>query len=199
LKQHQSKRKVLLSGFLFTFAVFVSYTAMWFWLKQLLKLDFFISIQDYLKMLVWIWGILIWLANLKDYFWYWKWFKFEVPDSWRPTMNRIVKKVTSPLWAFFVGFLISLFLLPCSSGPYVIFLWYFWTSSDISEIWKSIYIIIYNLIFIIPMLIITFIVSLWIKDIAELKEQKELNVEKLHLITWIVMLLLWIYVLYTVF
>ena len=37
------------------------------------------------------------------------------------------------------------------------------------------------------------------KDIAELKEMKELNVEKMHLVTWIIMLALWIYVLYDVF
>jgi hypothetical protein len=31
-----------------------------------------------------------------------------------------------------------------------------------------------------------------------LKEYKELNVEKLHLITWIIMLLLWGYILWSI-
>jgi hypothetical protein len=199
LKQHQSKKTVLLSGFLFTFAVFITYIAMWFWIIKLLNLPFFIEIQDYLRIWVWTLWILIWLANLKDYFWYGKWFKFEVPDSWRPTMKKVIKKVTTPFWAFLVWFLIALFLLPCSSGPYVTFLWYFWVHSSISDYWLYTYILIYNLIFIIPMIIITLIVSMWIKDVAELKEQKELNTEKLHLITWITMLILWFYVLWTVF
>ena len=193
LREQKSKRTVLLSGFLFTLAVFISYTAMWLGLYKALASN--VS-MFWLKIAVWILWLIVWLWNLKDYFWYWKFFKFEVPDRWRPNMTKIIKKVVSPAWAFLVWFIISLFLLPCTSWPYFVVLWYLASGSDVLNTWGYIYILIYNIIFILPMILISFIVSKWYKWIAELKEYKELNVEKLHLITWIIMLILWIYVLW---
>ena len=114
-------------------------------------------------------------------------------------MNKIIKKVVSPTWAFAVWFLISLFLLPCTSWPYFVVLGYLASESDVLNMWGYTYILIYNLIFIIPMIVISYIVARWYKDVAELKEYKELNVEKLHLVTGIIMLLLWIYVLWDAF
>jgi hypothetical protein len=42
-------------------------------------------------------GILIGLANIKDYFWYGKGFVMEVPFSWRPTMKKFMSSITSPM------------------------------------------------------------------------------------------------------
>jgi cytochrome c biogenesis protein CcdA len=68
-----------------------------------------------LKRIVGIVGLLVGLANLKDYFRYGKGFVMEVPLSRRPLMMKIIKKVVSPAGAFVVGVIVSLFLLPCSS------------------------------------------------------------------------------------
>jgi hypothetical protein len=48
------------------------------------------------------------------------------------------------------------------------------------------------------MIIITLLIGLGYKWVSELREYKELNVEKLHLVTWIIMLLLWIYILFDI-
>lgn len=195
LKSQKSRSKVLLSWFLFTLAVFISYLAMWLWLYSSLS-----SLENmfYLQLVAWILWIVIWLANMKDYFWYWKYFKMEVPDSWRPKMFSILKKVVSPIWAFFVWFLISLFLLPCTSWPYIMVLSYLAAESATISTWGYIYIFIYNLIFIIPMIVIALLIWFGFKNVWELKEYKELNVEKMHLITWIIMILLWIYILFDI-
>lgn len=71
------------------------------------------------KWAIGILGILIGLANLKDFFWYGKGFIMEVPLAWRPRMMKIIQAVVSPWGAFAVGIIVSLFLLPCSAGPYV--------------------------------------------------------------------------------
>lgn len=192
LREQWSRKQVIYAWILFTLAIFISYMAMWLGLyKALASTDN----TFYLKLVVWIIWILVWLANLKDYFWYWKWFKMEVPDSWRPRMRKILKSVVSPWWAFGVWFIISLFLLPCTSWPYLTILWYLAAESNDINTWWYIYILIYNIIFIIPMIIIAIMIAFWYKDISELKEYKELNVEKLHLITWVIMLILWIYIL----
>lgn len=191
LNKQKSRKQVVYAWILFTLAIFISYVAMWLGLYKVL----WIWIDYYLKLVVWIIWILVWLANLKDYFWYWKWFKMEVPDSWRPKMSKIIRSIISPWWAFAIWFIISLFLLPCTSWPYIVVLWYLASESATINMWWYIYIFIYNLIFIIPMIIITLIIAFGYKDIGELKEYKELHVEKLHLITWIIMLGLWIYIL----
>jgi len=192
LKKQWDRKQVVYAGVLFILAIFISYMAMWLWLYQALATS---TNTFYLKLVVWIIWVLIWLANLKDYFWYWKWFKMEVPDAWRPKMRKIIKAVVSPWGAFGIWFVISLFLLPCTSGPYITVLWYLASESNTINTWWYIYILIYNLIFIIPMIVIMIMIAFGYKDISELKEYKELNVEKLHLITGVVMLGLWIYIL----
>lgn len=195
LRQHKSRKKVLLAGFMFILAIFISYLAIWKWLYHALAST---TNTNALKIWAWVLWILVWLANLKDYFWYGKYFKMEVPDAWRPKMKKLIKGITSPIWAFFIGFLISLFLLPCTSWPYIAILWYLSWETDVPIFWANIYLVVYNLIFIVPMVVIAFLVAFGVKDLGELKEYKELNVEKIHLITWVIMLLLWIYILYDV-
>ena len=193
LRNQTSRGRVILVGLSFILSIFLSYFLMWLWLYTALTSISWAT--ETLKIIAWILWIVIWLANLKDYFWYWKYFKMEVPNSWRPKM----RKITSPIWAFWIWILISLFLLPCTSGPYITIIGLLSSESEQINLWWYIYLLVYNIIFIIPMFIIMYLVAFGVKDIAELKEMKELNVEKMHLVTWIIMLALWIYVLYDVF
>lgn len=192
LKEQKSKKAVLWAGALFVFSIFISYTAMWIGVYSALANN---SNTFYLKLIVWVIWILVWVANLKDYFWYGKGFRMEVPDAWRSKMKKVLRKATSPLWAFFVWFLISLFLLPCTSWPYITVLGYLSADSPNINVWWYIYIVVYNLIFIIPMVIIGLIIGLGIKDVPEMMEYKELNVERVHLITGLIMFALWVYIL----
>ena len=197
LRNQKSRGRVILVGLSFILSIFLSYFLMWLWLYTALTSISWAT--ETLKIIAWILWIVIWLANLKDYFWYWKYFKMEVPNSWRPKMRKIIKWITSPIWAFWIWILISLFLLPCTSGPYITIIGLLSSESEQINLWWYIYLLVYNIIFIIPMFIIMYLVAFGVKDIAELKEMKELNVEKMHLVTWIIMLALWIYVLYDVF
>ena len=197
LRNQKSRGRVILVGLSFILSIFLSYFLMWLWLYTALTSISWAT--EALKIIAWILWIVIWLANLKDYFWYWKYFKMEVPNSWRPKMRKIIKWITSPIWAFWIWILISLFLLPCTSWPYITIIGLLSSESEQINLWWYIYLLVYNIIFIIPMFIIMYLVAFGVKDIAELKEMKELNVEKMHLVTWIIMLALWIYVLYDVF
>ena len=197
LRNQKSRGRVILVGLSFILSIFLSYFLMWLWLYTALTSISWAT--ETLKIIAWILWIVIWLANLKDYFWYWKYFKMEVPNSWRPKMRKIIKWITSPIWAFWIWILISLFLLPCTSGPYITIIGLLSSESEQINLWWYIYLLVYNIIFIIPMFIIMYLVAFGVKDIAELKEMKELNVEKMHLVTWIIMLAMWIYVLYDVF
>jgi len=194
LTRTKSRKKAILAWLLFALAVFISYFAMWLWLFNALASATNTTI---LKRIVWILWILVWLANLKDFFWYKKWFVMEVPMARRPRMKKIINKAVSPLWAFIVWFVVSLFLLPCTSGPYFTILWYLASESNNLHMRGYIYLIIYNIIFILPMIIIALVVWLWFKSAEELAKIKHNNSKLIHLIVALLMLWLWIYVLLT--
>ncbi|MDR0283187.1 MAG: sulfite exporter TauE/SafE family protein [Candidatus Peribacteria bacterium] len=121
LSRTKDRKKALLAGILFSLAIFITYFLLG---MGVLKLLGNVKSLFRLKRIVGIVGLFVGLANIKDYFRYGKGFLMEIPMSRRPLMQKIIKKVVSPAGAFVVGVLVSLFLLPCSSGPYLTILGY---------------------------------------------------------------------------
>lgn len=196
LTKHNNRRKVIIAWLLFSLSIFISYLLMWIGIYKALATSWSTTT---LKVIVWIVGIVVGLFNLKDYFFPDKWISFEVPHSWRPKMQKLASWVVSPLGAFLIGFLISLFLLPCTSGPYITILWYLASESNSINFWWYIYLLMYNIIFILPMLIITWIVWFGFMSIKQLSDLRKKNIWKLHLIVGLLMIGLGLFVLYQVY
>jgi len=194
LAKSANRKRAIWAGLLFAIAVFISYFAMWLGLFTALATATNVTV---LKWIVWILWIVVWLANLKDFFWYGRWFVMEVPFAWRPKMQKILTKITSPVWAFFVWFIISLFLLPCTSGPYFTILWYLAAESNNLHFRWYIYLIVYNLIFVLPMIAIALLVWLWFKSAEDIAKLKNKNKKIIHLVVAVLMLWLGAYVLLT--
>lgn len=196
LSKTKNKTKALLSWLSFSAAVFITYFLLWIWVFKLLwNLESLYT----LKRIVWIIWILVWLANLKDYFRYWEGFVMEVPHSWRPKMEKIIKKVTSPFGAFIIWIIISLFLLPCSSGPYLTILWYLSSESQNLNIRWYVYLTVYNIIFVLPMIAIALIIGLWYSTAEKIWAFKNKNTKLIHGIVGLLMIWLWIYVIWTLY
>jgi len=196
LSKEDSRKKAIYAGLLFSLAVFLSYLVMWLWLFSALANA---NNTFVLKIVVWWLWIVVWLANLKDFFRYGKWFVMEVPLAWRPKMKKIIEKVVSPTGAFFIGLVVSLFLLPCTSGPYFTILGYLASENSALNTWGIIYLLVYNLIFILPMLFIVLIVGKWRKSADEIAKLKNKNKKIIHLVVWLLMLGLGLYVFGDVF
>lgn len=194
LSKYKSRRKTLLSGLIFAGAIFITYLAMGVGLFSALANA---TNTTVLKIIVGVIGILVWLANVKDYFRYGKWFVMEVPFSWRPKMMAVIESVSSYWGVFIVGVLISLFLLPCSSGPYFTILGYMSSETKNLHLRGYIYLIIYNLIFVLPMVIIAGLVGFGYASVDSLAKIKHNNTKLIHLIVGILMLGLGAYVLWT--
>lgn len=194
LSRYKDRRKTLLAGWLFALAVFISYLAMGLGIFSALASS---SNTFVLKLVVGILGVLVWLANLKDFFRYGKGFIMEVPMSWRPKLQDIIHKVSSPIWAFFVWLVVSVFLLPCSSWPYFTILWFLSSQSkELHSRW-FLYLVVYNFIFVLPMLIIAMLVGFGRASVDKIAKIKHQNTKLIHLIVWILMLGLGAYVLLT--
>lgn len=194
LSKSQSKKKTIFAGIFFCLAVFWSYFLMGLWVYSLLWQSEWESYTFTFKRVVGILWLLVGLANLKDYFWYGKGFVMEVPRAWRPRMMKIIQAVVSPRGAFVIGIVVSLFLLPCSSGPYLVILGLLRSeSTSLTQLGVG-YLALYNFIFILPMLVITFLVGLGYSSVEKLAKIKNKNTKLIHLIVGLLMIGLGVYV-----
>lgn len=184
-----NSRKALLTGLFFSASIFVSYFLMGLGLYKALSIGV-LSVW-FFKIVGWA-AIILGLANLKDYFWYGKGFLMEVPLSWRPRLKELIHSVTSPIGAFFIGFLVSLFLLPCTSGPYIVILGML--AKKTFDTQAILYLILYNLIFVSPMILISFAVYKGF-DPAKAEEIRLKRLKMLHLVAGLIMLAMGIVIL----
>lgn len=187
----KGKERALFSGLAFSFAVFSSYFMMGLGLYKAITA---FSLPHYFSLAVAVLAIIIGLANLKDVFWYGKVFIMEVPLSWRPNMQKILKNVTGPIGALGAGYLVSLFLVPCASGPYVVLLGKLAERANMMHTIPML--ILYNLIFVLPMIIITLAMYFGSTRMGKLENWRKNNLRLLHAITAGLMLFIGGYLLY---
>lgn len=179
-----SRKRALLSGLAYSASIFISYFLMGLGLYSVISS--FGTPVVFMKIIGGI-AILIGLFNIKDYFWYGKGFLMEVPLSWRPKMKSLVRSITGPLSAFLIGFIVSLFLLPCTSGPYIVILGMLGHSETLLRaIWL---LLLYNFIFILPMVIIS-IGMYFGMNVEKAEETRNKNLKLLHLIAGVIMLIM---------
>lgn len=184
-----NKKKTLQAGLAFTAAIFILYFIYGVLLINVFKL---IPAIDTIRTVVYTViasiAILIGLLQLKDFFDYKPGgFLTEMPMSFRPKVHKLINNVTSPGGAFLVGAFVTLFLMPCTIGPYVI-LGNLLASETILAALPQL--LLYNIIFILPMLAITFIVYFGVKKVDAVAEWKARNIKYMHLIAGIIMLLI---------
>lgn len=108
--------------------------------------------------------------------------------SWRPKLQSLIRGITSVPGAFAIGFVISLFLLPCTSGPYIVILGLLAKST--THMYAVLLLVFYNLIFILPMIIITLAIYFGLTTTAKAEKLRQKKLKVLHLIAGIIILLL---------
>jgi len=179
------KKRVLLAGLAFTASIYISYFLMGLGLYSAIQAA---GLTRLFYSIVAVLAILVGLFNLKDYLWYGKWFVMEVPMSWRPKLKALIKGVTSIPGAFLIGFVVSLFLLPCTSGPYIVILGLLARATTRNN--ALMLLLLYNFIFILPMLLITAAVYFGFTTTEKAEEWRKKKLKVLHLIAGIIILLL---------
>ena len=190
LIENPKKRKnVLFAGLAFVLSIFIGYMV-----YGTIIIQFFTIFASFLRensIIVYkglaILAMIIGGLQIKDYFYYKKGsFATEMPLFMRPKVKKIIKNITSPRGAFVIGFVVTLFLLPCTMGPYII------ASGLLAELGllgAIPWLMYYNFIFILPMLIIVLLVYFGFSKIDEVSGWKERNIKKLHLIAGILLFL----------
>ncbi|HOF44074.1 MAG TPA: hypothetical protein PLE51_03285 [Candidatus Pacearchaeota archaeon] len=189
LANPRNKKKVLFAGLAFSLAVFIGYLAYGVIIIQFFKVfaEFLRESSRYVYNGLAILAMIIGALNIKDFFFYKAGsFGTEMPIFMRPKVKKIIGNITSPKSAFLIGFVVTLFLLPCTIGPYIV------ASGLLSELgtFGAIpWLLYYNLVFILPMIVITLIVYLGLARVEDVSGWKEKNIRKLHLIAGILLFL----------
>ncbi|MCK4521097.1 MAG: hypothetical protein KAU20_00865 [Nanoarchaeota archaeon] len=131
-------------------------------------------------------AIVLGVLNLKDFFWYKPGgFAREMPIGWRGKVKKMMLGITSIKGAFVMGAFVTIFLMPCTMGPYLIATGILSTLDLIKVIpW----LLVYNLIFILPLYGIVLGVYFGLKKVEDVSGWKERNIRKLHLVVGLIML-----------
>ena len=108
--------------------------------------------------------------------------------KWRPKLKSLIGGVTSVPGAFLIGFVISLFLLPCTSGPYIVILGLL--AKATTQSYAILLLVFYNLIFIMPMVLITLALFFGLTDTKKAEKFRQKKLKVLHLIAGIIILCL---------
>lgn len=186
----ENRKKVLLAGLSFTLSVYILYLIYGLILIQFFKT--FINTVDSIKLYLYYGlgglAIILGLLNIKDAISYKPGsIATEMPLFLRPKLKKIISGITSPKGAFIIGIFVTLFLLPCTIGPYLI------ASGILSylDILKTLpWLLYYNIIFVLPMLAITFIIYIGFTTVENVSGWKERNIKILHLIAGLLLILI---------
>lgn len=187
IQNPDKRKKVLYAGLAFVASIIMGYLV-----YGIIIIQFFKTFAGLLRENSWIiyngFGILAMVLgalNIKDFFTQKQGgFATEMPIWMRPKVKKIINKITSPLGAFIIGFLVTLFLLPCTIGPYII------ASGILAELGilgALPWLLYYNLIFVLPMLIIVGLIYFGFSKIDEATHWRLKNRKYLHLIAGILL------------
>ncbi len=181
------KANIIWAGLSFSLAVFIMYLIYGLFIIKSFQLVQGITwVRPFLYKGLGSIAVILGALQIKDFFSYKVGsFGTEMPVSWRPKVKSLIAKVTSPSGAFVVGLLVTLFLLPCTIGPYIILGGLLSVMEIVQTLPK---LLLYNVIFISPMLLITLIVYFGLSRVEDVQNWKDKNIRILHLIAGLLIL-----------
>lgn len=169
LGQGGSPRRLLTVGAAYIFAIFATY------LIAGLGLIYFFSaipivLAEYLSIAVGLLVIFAGILEIKDYFWYGKGMSLQIPKKYADKIHEWSTSNKSVWGVMFLGAFVAAVELPCTGAPYLAIL----TILRIDfTIWAFLMMVLYNLIFVMPLIIILVLVASGTKISAVSKWKEE--------------------------
>ncbi|MBI4118255.1 MAG: hypothetical protein HY455_01805 [Parcubacteria group bacterium] len=149
-----SKGRLLWLGCLYILSIFVVYLLAglglaYFFTKVPLVLTLYISI------VVGAFIILAGLLEVKDYFWYGRWFSLAIPVAFAKKIHVYSERATIP-GVIFLGAFVSAVELPCTGAPYLAIITLLAQYFDFTAFMM---LVLYNIIFVAPLIILLLLVA----------------------------------------
>lgn len=164
-----SAKKLLFLGGLYIFSIFITY------LLAGLGLIYFLSsvplfVAEYLSLFVGGLVILAGLLEIKDFFWYGKGFSLQIPPYFANKIHKFSKNLTVP-GVIFLGAFIAGVELPCTGAPYLAIITILSLNFDL---YAFLLLVLYNIIFVLPLIIILCLVAAGTK-VSAIENWKQAN------------------------
>jgi cytochrome c biogenesis protein CcdA len=164
-----SVKRLMLLGGLYTFSIFLTY------LLAGLGLIYFLAsiplfVAEYLSIIVGSIVIFAGLLEIKDFFWYGQGFSLQIPPYFAKKIHKYSKNMTIP-GVIFLGAFISAVELPCTGAPYLAIITILSLNFNFSAF---LLLVFYNIIFVLPLIVILLLVAAGVK-ISAVKKWKQAN------------------------
>lgn len=169
LSGQESVKKMLLLGFTYIFSVFAVYLLAGFGLLYFLS-SVPLYIAEYLSIGVGLLIIGAGIIEIKDYFWYGKGFSLHIPAKFAKKLSGYADRTTY-MGVIFLGAFVSAVELPCTGAPYLAIITLL---SQYFDFTGFIMLVIYNIVFVLPLIIILLMVAGGVK-LNRVKEWKQGN------------------------
>ena len=181
LTYNPSKRKnILLAGLAFVASVFIMYL-----IYGLIIIKSFQLIQALTSVRIWLYKILGIVAIILGCFKLRDFLRAKAVCKVSSKVNKVISKITSPGGAFLVGAFVTIFLLPCTIGPYII-CGGILSAQCLLEVFPLL--LLYNLIFILPMLAMVLIIYFGLSKIEDISSWQAKNIKYLDLVAGLIIL-----------
>ena len=186
-----SSKRALKYGLTYIFIIFLVYFSAGLGIIKFL--NEFSGIINYFVIVA---GILVFIGGLieiKDFFWYGRGISLKIPVSVKPALERMARKGTLSA-VIILGIVVALVELPCTGGIYLAIL----SLMSINKTFGIPYLLLYNFIFVLPLIIIVLVTHYGIKT-EKIQIIVENNKKWMRLAAGIVMIGLAVYLLNSIY
>lgn len=151
---HKSIGRMLFLGGLYIFAIFITYLLAGLGLLYFLgSIPLFVT--EYISILVGTIIVLLGLVEIKDYFWYGRWFSLGIPIYFAKKIHNVAKNLTVP-GVILTGAFVAGVELPCTGAPYLAIITILSTNFNFLSF---LMLVLYNIVFVLPLLVILLLVA----------------------------------------
>lgn len=149
----KSMKRLLLLGITYIVAVFAAYLLAGFGLLFFLS-EIPLFVTEYLSITVGTLIIFAGILELKDFFWYGRWFSLSIPAYFSKKLHGKASNATF-IGVFLLGLFVSAVELPCTGAPYLAIITLLSQNFNFSAF---LLLVLYNIIFVAPLIIILILV-----------------------------------------
>ncbi len=189
----KDKMKMLKVGMMYIAAVFVTYIVLGFGVLAFLS-QIPLSVAEYISIFVGVLVVIGGLLEIKDYFWYGQGISLHIPPKYAKKIKEKMQNVSFGT-VIFLGAFVAAVELPCTGGPYLAILLILKDSFSLAAISSldpefltaSILLLIYNIIFVMPLVIILALAYFGVK-LQNIQGWKQSNKGYMRIATGLIMI-----------
>ena len=187
---YKSKMDLLLYGLIYIFFVFLTYLMAGLGILYFLS-SIPLSLSEYISIIVGTLIVIAGLIEIKDFFWYGKGISLTIPSEKAKQINDRMHNLTLPAMVIMGAFVAGV-ELPCTGGPYLAILVFLSQNFNFKAF---LWLVLYNLIFVLPLIVILLMVYFGLK-VQHLKRWKQKNRIYMRFATGIILVILgWLLIL----